>query len=31
MRTIHHGHRRREWIHIALTWAGARLQTSYWH
>ena len=31
LRTIHHGDRRRRWIHIALTWAGARLQTSYWH
>jgi hypothetical protein len=30
LRTIHHGDRRRRWVHIALTWAGARMQTSYW-
>jgi hypothetical protein len=30
LRTIQHGDRRRNWIHIAFTWAGARVQTSYW-
>jgi hypothetical protein len=30
LRTIHHGDRRRRWVHIALTSAGARMQTSYW-
>ncbi len=30
LRTIAEGDRRTAWIHIALTRAGARLQTSYW-
>ena len=31
LRAIQQGDRRTGWVHIALTWAGARLQTSYWH
>jgi hypothetical protein len=31
LRAIQHGDRRTDWVHIALTWAGARVQTSYWN
>jgi hypothetical protein len=30
LRPIRHGDRRHSWIHIAFSWAGARVQTSYW-
>jgi hypothetical protein len=30
LRPIRRGDRRRNWVHIAFTWAGARVRTSYW-